>query len=229
MKSFVVAAAMALTPLVAFADHPSPMPMAYTESTDACHIEAALTVGSKGAEVMCLQSRLIEAGHLTLSVPTGYFGSLTKAGVMRWQASKNVAATGYFGSLSIAAWNGVPAPAMQMHEPMDVSAWPSVPSVSIVLHKDSMSGYNLEIVPVNFRFAPEHVNGAVLPNEGHAHLYIDGKKVSRVYGSWTHLAKEYFIASGDHEVHVTLNANDHSDLAVGDKRIEARAHVASAE
>jgi hypothetical protein len=53
--------------------------------------------------------------------------------------------------------------------------------------------------------------------EGHAHLYIDGKKITRLYGEW------YFIPSlkpGTHTIRVTLNANTHEDYAVGGKLVE---------
>jgi hypothetical protein len=75
-----------------------------------------------------------------------------------------------------------------------------------------MGGWNLELITTNFRFAPEHVGTAVLPSEGHAHLYIDGVKIGRIYGPWYNLPPTLFKGAGDHEIRVTLNANDHSDL-----------------
>lgn len=233
MSKFVFAAALAMAPFVAFADHPSPTPTSYAPQTDvACSTAAGLTVGSRGAAVSCLQQHLIEEGYLPLGAPTGYFGMLTKNAVSAWQRSIGVPSTGYFGTLSHAAWSGVSAAAVPHAEAvadhhatsLDTASWPAVPSVAIALHKDAMSGYNLEITPTNFRFAPEHVNGAVVPNEGHAHLYIDGKKIARVYGTWMHLSGDFF-PSGSHEVRVTLNANDHSDLSVASTLIEARATI----
>ncbi|MEY4440644.1 MAG: trimeric autotransporter adhesin [Candidatus Parcubacteria bacterium] len=58
-----------------------------------------LTVGSTGADVSELQAFLnakVAAGLPT----TGYFGTLTKAAVMKWQASVGLPSTGYFGSMS---------------------------------------------------------------------------------------------------------------------------------
>ena len=49
-----------------------------------------------------------------------------------------------------------------------------------------------------------------MEGEGHAHLYLDGQKIARVYGEWYHLPK----LEGDHELRVTLNTNDHQDYAV---------------
>ena len=42
--------------------------------------------------------------------------------------------------------------------------------------------------------------------EGHAHLYIDGEKIARIYGPWYHVGK---ILPGAHTIVATLNANNH--------------------
>jgi hypothetical protein len=86
-----------------------------------------------------------------------------------------------------------------------------VPTVKLYLLKDPMSGWNANIVTENFRFAPENVSENHVPGEGHAHLYVDGVKVNRVYGPW------YFIgplSSGEHSVKVTISSNDHQSLTV---------------
>lgn len=58
-----------------------------------------LTVGSSGAEVSALQSAV------GITPATGYFGSATKAAVMKFQAANGVPATGYVGALTRAALN----------------------------------------------------------------------------------------------------------------------------
>lgn len=228
-----------LQPLSAFADHSaSEGEMAVPVSTgshseSSCAISGTLTVGSRGEEILCLQQHLIKDGLLDISPATGYFGELTKSAVIKWQEKNGVPNTGVFGPLSRTAFSAhyemsvsaAPMPMMHAHQPIDVSTWPSVPSVSIVANPDAMAGWNLEIKTTNFRFAPEHASGAVLPNEGHAHLMVDGKKLARVYGNWFHIPKEAALTSGVHEVHVTLNANDHSDLGVNGGIVEAKTTV----
>lgn len=73
-----------------------------------------LTIGSTGDDVTALQTMLIASGDLEILVPTGYFGELTKAALIKWQARNGVPATGYFGPLTRAAITaaGTPAPAM---------------------------------------------------------------------------------------------------------------------
>ena len=77
-----------------------------TVSTGAS-IASDLTIGSTGANVVTLQSALVAQGHLVMpaGVAMGYFGSLTRAAVMKWQAANGVPSTGYFGPLSRAAFN----------------------------------------------------------------------------------------------------------------------------
>ncbi|MDO8579347.1 MAG: peptidoglycan-binding domain-containing protein [bacterium] len=59
-----------------------------------------LTVGSSGADVTALQN------VVGVSPATGYFGSITKAAVQAYQASKGIITTGYVGPLTRAALNG---------------------------------------------------------------------------------------------------------------------------
>lgn len=221
----------------------SHMSVSATTSHDAatCEFTENLGHGAKGSEVTCLQHELIEAGFLTMiDAPTGNFGALTVEALKKWQTAHAVPATGYFGPLTRAALHESVHEAMGMgtdhhdatstteathaHTALDVSGWAQKPSVSIVVHEDTMGGYNLEVTPVNFRFAPEHVNGAVVAGEGHAHVYINDVKYTRLYGSWIYLPASAF-KKGENTVRVTLNANNHSDLAVGSSLVEASARV----
>jgi hypothetical protein len=63
-----------------------------------CSITTTLRVGSKGAEVQCLQTAL---GGLTVD---GDFGPATKAAVMKFQTNEGLVADGIFGPKSNAAW-----------------------------------------------------------------------------------------------------------------------------
>ncbi|MBX4195715.1 peptidoglycan-binding protein [Candidatus Parcubacteria bacterium] len=71
-------------------------------------ITSDLTVGSSGSQVVALQNVLISGGYLQMpaGVAQGYFGSLTKAAVQRWQAAVGLPATGFVGPLSRAKLAG---------------------------------------------------------------------------------------------------------------------------
>lgn len=94
---------------------------------------------------------------------------------------------------------------------------PTAPTLDFDLVPDSMAGVNLHIRTTNFRFAPENVNADHRPGEGHAHVYVNGEKRARLYGPWYHLSP---LPKGEVAVRVTLNANSHDPLAVGDKPLD---------
>ena len=50
-----------------------------------------------------------------------------------------------------------------------------------------------------------------MPGTGHAHVYINGVKLGRLYGHWMHLTG---LKAGEHTIKVTLNSNDHQDYAL---------------
>lgn len=91
------------------------------------------------------------------------------------------------------------------------------PELSIAFHPDGAQSRNLEIIVENFTFDPEAVNGDHVPGHGHAHIYVDGVKIARAYAPWFHLSA---LPVGEHEIRVTLNANDHTQLAVGGEPLE---------
>ena len=94
-----------------------------------------------------------------------------------------------------------------------------IPSIKINVTKDTHSGWNLQIITENFKFTPESVNKTNRPGEGHAHLYIDGKKVARIYDHWHHISH---LKVGMHRIEVTLNTNKHEELIYNSKVIKAK-------
>ena len=101
-------------------------------------------------------------------------------------------------------------------EVSDFSA--AIPYLSLHVTKDVMEGWNIQLITKNFRFAPENANKRSISGEGHAHLFVDGKKVARLYSEWYHLDD---LAPGPHVIRVTLNANNHADLVLQGQVIEA--------
>jgi len=104
------------------------------------------------------------------------------------------------------------------HKPVDTAGWEATPSLTLTAHRDAMSGWNLFIGTTNFTFAPEHVNNPSRNGEGHAHLYINGNKIGRLYSNWYHIDN---LSPGTHTVLVTLNANTHGHLLVNNEPIAA--------
>lgn len=100
------------------------------------------------------------------------------------------------------------------------------PSVELTISKDPMSGWNLHINTANYRFTPEEVNRNNVANQGHAHLYIDGYKMARIYSHWYHIKD---LTPGEHIVRITLNANDHSEFAYNGEHMAATATIIQPE
>ena len=100
---------------------------------------------------------------------------------------------------------------MHQHDPIDVTNEVLIPTIELVVTEDPKAGWNLEIQTTNFTFTPEFASQDPVLNEGHAHLYIDGEKITRLYGPWYYLGE---FEEGEYLVTVDLNANDHSPFAV---------------
>jgi hypothetical protein len=93
---------------------------------------------------------------------------------------------------------------------------PEKMTVDLLISRDAKMGYNINVRTTAFRWAPWNANKAHRQGQGHAHLYINGEKVTRLYGPW------YFVKDlpkGKHYVKVTLNGNDHGDYVRDGKPI----------
>jgi len=90
---------------------------------------------------------------------------------------------------------------------------------TIMLHpfKDSMGGWNIQLMTKNFIFSPQNAGKDDVMGEGHAHLFVNGKKVARVYGDWVHLN----VGKGTSKVKVNLTTNSHKDYFYNGKPVEA--------
>jgi len=100
--------------------------------------------------------------------------------------------------------------AMMHDNPIDVPA-ADAPSLSIMVHADPMAGHNLHVMTENFAFSPQNASLENVTGEGHAHVYVNGEKLARLYGNWMHLDA---LPKGMVEIEVTLNTNDHRPLSV---------------
>jgi hypothetical protein len=113
-------------------------------------------------------------------------------------------------------------PMMHGHGRLEIPADAAAPQVAITLSPDALRGWNLHVQVEHFQFAPGPDAPLDAFDQGHAHLYINGEKVTRLYGPWYYLPT---LPSGDVEVRVTLNTNDHRDLYVNDVAIAATTRI----
>jgi len=87
----------------------------------------------------------------------------------------------------------------------------SAPIVDLQVIPLSDGTYNVRVQTLNFEFAPQNIGMEPVAGEGHAHLYIDGVKIARIYGEWYHLET---LPEGAQMISVGLYANNHQPLAV---------------
>ncbi|WP_444936689.1 hypothetical protein ACJJIW_03240 [Microbulbifer sp. JMSA004] len=108
------------------------------------------------------------------------------------------------------------------HPVVEIPLHNAAPRIELDIRRDKMSGYNLHINYDRFELeSPRYANDTSEQFlEGHAHLYINGKKIQRVYGPDLHLPDKLF-KPGFNQITVTLNAHDHSTWSRGGKRILA--------
>ncbi|BAU65277.1 hypothetical protein STA3757_26580 [Stanieria sp. NIES-3757] len=103
------------------------------------------------------------------------------------------------------------------HEMLNIPDNQPIPTVDLIVHEDAKQGWNLEIKTTNFQFAPDKVNQKGALDEGHAHLYVNGEKVTRIYDNWYYLSE---LKPGMNEIKIKLNTNKHEILMYNQKPIE---------
>ncbi|WP_408097729.1 hypothetical protein ACJVC5_02110 [Peredibacter sp. HCB2-198] len=107
------------------------------------------------------------------------------------------------------------------HPMFEIPAEMPVPTIAVHPMKDPVSGWNLHLQTTNYKFTPESSGLGDKPGEGHAHLFVNGKKVGRVYGEWVHV----ILPPGKSKVKVVLTTNSHKDYASSGKLIESEIEI----
>ena len=95
-------------------------------------------------------------------------------------------------------------------------------SMELAAEVDAAGGLHIRIATENWQWAPEEVNQESRPGVGHAHIYANGEKLSRIYGP------EHYVADlppGQYEIRVDLNDNAHNALTVNGAPLAATAAV----
>lgn len=102
------------------------------------------------------------------------------------------------------------------------------PSLELTAEPDSHDGWNIHLSTERFEFTPQESGSPASGGQGHAHLYIDGKKHARLYGPWFHLPADA-VPEERHTLLVTLNADDHTTWAADAEAVQAEAELDGTE
>lgn len=97
------------------------------------------------------------------------------------------------------------------HQQIIELAADTAPTIALSVLPDPVTGWNLHAETTNFVFAPANSGEAHLAGQGHAHIYLNGEKLARLYGNWFHLGS---LPEGPVELRVGLYSNDHKSLSV---------------
>ena len=105
---------------------------------------------------------------------------------------------------------------------IDADGWAAMPTLDTAVYRDPGAGWNLNVITTNFIFDAKSAGLENVEGHGHAHVYVNGVKLGRVYGAWHHIGA---LPLGENEVTVALYANDHSALASGGVKITSTSTV----
>ncbi len=102
-----------------------------------------------------------------------------------------------------------------------VELWAPV-NPELVAEVDPAGGLHVRIITENWQWAPEEVNLPARPGVGHAHIYANGEKLSRVYGPYHYVPD---LSPGTYQIKVDLNDNQHNALTVNGAPLETTIEV----
>jgi len=125
----------------------------------------------------------------------------------------------FTGSVSTSAHtNGVSV----IHEISSTDA----PSSSLKITKDPTGGFNVQVLTSNFVWRPEMASMQHMAGEGHAHVYLDGRKIMRIYNEWFHLNTFQFATKpGEQLLTIEFVGNDHAPYTIQGLPVGAEALV----
>jgi hypothetical protein len=101
--------------------------------------------------------------------------------------------------------------AMSVHEITQELA----PTASFEIKKDPTGGFNVQVVTENFVWRPDLASMQHVAGEGHAHVFLDGRKIMRIYNPWFHLNTYQFATrSGEQLLSIEFVGNDHAAYTI---------------
>ncbi|WP_102348712.1 hypothetical protein [Bacillus sp. Marseille-P3661] len=90
----------------------------------------------------------------------------------------------------------------------------TTPTITASVIQDRSGTWLLKIETSHFKFTPEKIGTEdITYNEGHAHLFINGEKINRIYGNYYNIDN---LKPGKNHIKVTLNGNNHGVFTTHD-------------
>ncbi len=116
------------------------------------------------------------------------------------------------------------ATSMHHHQTREIAANTQIPVLTLSASIDANSGINLKLLIKDYQLgAPGdnetniYVDGKPLI-QGHAHLFINGVKIQRIYGQDLHVPQHLF-STGVNKILVSLNSHQHHNWTISGEPI----------
>jgi hypothetical protein len=91
----------------------------------------------------------------------------------------------------------------------------TAPKATLGIQKDPTGGFNVHVVTTNFAWRPEMASMQHVPGEGHAHVYLEGRKIMRIYNEWFHLnTYQFSTRAGEQLLSIEFVGNDHAPYTI---------------
>ena len=91
----------------------------------------------------------------------------------------------------------------------------TAPKAALTIKKDPTGGFNVEVVTSNFVWRPEMASMKHVPGQGHAHVFLDGRKIMRIYNEWFHLnTYQFSTRPGEQLLSIEFVGNDHAPYTI---------------
>lgn len=105
------------------------------------------------------------------------------------------------------------------HGAADSITWEGkAPALAVEVVEDPKSGFNAFVTVDGLTLSADNVGGPNVDGEGHLHIYANGQKLGRLYGTATHIPA---LPEGDVEITVGAFSNDHSPYVIDGEPVEA--------
>jgi len=89
------------------------------------------------------------------------------------------------------------------------------PTATLDIKKDPTGGFNVQVITSNFVWRPEMASMNHVPGEGHAHVFLDGRKIMRIYNQWFHLnTYQFSTRAGEQLLSIEFVGNDHAPYTI---------------
>lgn len=107
---------------------------------------------------------------------------------------------------------------IHQHKSLDIGDMP-VPKIELSVFRDVMDGVNVSLNVQNYVLnAPDNMTTESKFLQGHAHVFVNGTKKQRLYGTDIHIPQEW-LKSGVNQIAISLNSHQHENWVKDNKNI----------